>query len=116
MSVVKSSGLHRITQSAPFACASDHDLVELFAKRSFQCDCGTLSICRGDENKEMSVLPCNLRGNDLKFAPQNDSNIYSKNFDGAFCRCERGKKYDPETEEEVRRMMGEVYSSTACLP
>jgi len=77
-----------------------HELVELFAKRSFRCDCGTLSISRGNEEKEKTIPPCSLRGKDLKYAPQND-NTYSKNFDGTFCRCERGKTYNAETEEEV---------------
>ena len=27
--------------------------------------------------------------------------MYGKNFEGRFCRCERGKTYDAETEEEV---------------
>jgi hypothetical protein len=78
-----------------------HDLVELFAKRSFRCDCGTLSLGRGKQDKEASIHPCNLRGKDLVYAPQNDDNVYSKNFEGAFCRCERGKTYNAELEEEV---------------
>jgi hypothetical protein len=43
-----------------------------------------------------------MRSKELKFAPQNDENRYGKNFEGKFCRCERGKTYNPETEEEVR--------------
>lgn len=82
-------------------CEIDHDLVELFAKRSFRCDCGTLSLCRGKEDKEKVLAPCNLRSKDLKYAPENDDNKYCKNFEGQFCRCERGKTYNPEKEEEV---------------
>lgn len=75
--------------------------MELFAKRAFRCDCGTLSLCQADESKESGLKPCNLRGKDLNYAPQNDDNKYGKNFAGQFCRCERGETYNAETEEEV---------------
>lgn len=82
----------------------DHDLVELFAKRNFRCDCGTLSIQRGGaggQNKQ-KTSPCKLRPSPLSFAPENDDNVYTANFKGRFCYCKRGETYNPETEEEVR--------------
>jgi E3 ubiquitin-protein ligase UBR7 len=82
-------------------CHADHDLIELFAKRAFRCDCGTLSICRGKGELEAKLSPCALRDKSTCFAPQNDENVYSKNFDGEFCRCQRGKTYDAEKEEET---------------
>lgn len=93
---------HRLVRQSDFPIvSSEHDLVELFAKRAFRCDCGTLSLCRGKKGKEAQLAPCALRSKELSFAPQNDENVYNKNFDGGFCRCERGKAYNPETEEEV---------------
>lgn len=29
--------------------------------------------------------------------------MYGQNFQGTFCYCERGKAYNPETEDEVSR-------------
>ncbi|PWN91413.1 hypothetical protein FA10DRAFT_300027 [Acaromyces ingoldii] len=84
-------------------CHADHDLVELFAKRNFRCDCGTLSIQRGSaggQNKQ-KPSPCNLRPSPLSFAPENDDNVYTANFEGRFCYCKRGESYNPETEEET---------------
>jgi E3 ubiquitin-protein ligase UBR7 len=97
----KTCGGGGVCAGCSVGCHADHDLVELFAKRSFRCDCGSLSLCRGDEAKESELKPCSLRSKDLTFAPQNDDNKYGKNFKGQFCRCERGKTYNAETEEEA---------------
>ncbi|PWN43203.1 hypothetical protein IE81DRAFT_99673 [Ceraceosorus guamensis] len=92
-------------------CHSDHDLVELFAKRNFRCDCGTLSL---DQSKlkhshahahtgGTTVMPtaCNLRPSHLAVRIENDENQYGRNFEGKFCRCQRGEKYDPLEEDET---------------
>ncbi|UZJ57044.1 hypothetical protein CBS101457_006364 [Exobasidium rhododendri] len=97
----RSCGGGGVCAGCSVGCHATHDLVELFAKRSFRCDCGTLSLCREDKEKESSIPPCSLRGKTLVYAPQNDQNVYSKNYEGVFCRCERGKEYNAETEEET---------------
>lgn len=97
----KTCGGGGVCAGCSVGCHADHELVELFAKRNFRCDCGTLSLCRGKTEKENSLAPCSLREKELNFAPQNDQNVYNQNFDGHFCRCERGKSYDPEKEEET---------------
>lgn len=84
-------------------CHAEHDLVELFHRRRFRCDCGTSGMARlrtSADSDEAQVPPCQLRR--PRFAPANDENRYSKNFQGEFCYCERGARYDPETEDEVR--------------
>ncbi|WFD26638.1 RING-type E3 ubiquitin transferase [Malassezia nana] len=93
------------------ACHSDHELVELFHRRHFRCDCGTTNLYREREATPMmqrtgfpeDARPCSLRkGTASKgWDDPNDENTYTHNFRGAFCYCERGQHYDPATEEEV---------------
>ena len=92
------------------SCHSDHDLVELFHRRHFRCDCGTPNLYR---HRPMTpykqktgypegAKPCSLRLHDSNkgWDIPNDENVYTKNFDGQFCVCQRGQHYDPETEKE----------------
>ncbi|CAB3408224.1 unnamed protein product [Caenorhabditis bovis] len=55
-------------------CHKDHDIVELYTKRSFKCDCG---------NSKFSTK-CGLY--EEKDA-RNEFNIYNHNFRGKFCEC-----------------------------
>lgn len=63
------------------SCHTTHDIVELFFKRNFQCDCGIYgSHCSIDP------IPKSIT-----------ANTYSiKNFNGLFCTC--SQLYDAETE------------------
>lgn len=70
-------------------CHEKHELVELYTKRNFHCDCGI---------KEGSV-PCKL---DSLKASQAGRNNYNQNFVGLYCNCR--KPYpDPEnkTDDEM---------------
>lgn len=78
-------------------CHAEHDLVELFHKRHFRCDCGTPSLAR--LKPDINVPSCTLRTPGR--ASPNEENHYTNNFVGEFCYCAKGKNYDPETEEEV---------------
>ncbi|KAF2857946.1 hypothetical protein K470DRAFT_260299 [Piedraia hortae CBS 480.64] len=71
------------------SCHGEHDLVELFCKRDFECDCGTTRL----EGK-----PCTLRGS-VTNDEASKGNRYSHNFKGQFCAC--NEKYDPEVERSV---------------
>lgn len=66
-----------------YNCHANHDLVELYTKRSFRCDCGTARIlavrCRLDEQK----------------LEANTANSYNQNFSGLYCTCHRPYP-DPE--------------------
>lgn len=67
--------------------SADHEQVELFPKRDFQCDCPTTAIPHA----------CTLvKGIEL---PPNYSNAYGQNFRNVFCRC--GLPYDAKTERET---------------
>ncbi|EPQ26951.1 uncharacterized protein PFL1_05586 [Pseudozyma flocculosa PF-1] len=109
----KTCGGGGVCAACSVACHSDHDLVELFNKRNFRCDCGTPNLYRTrqpnschrkvaiDEQLEYppASLPCTLRK--PGFDPQNEANRYNHNYDGAFCYCLRGQTYDPEKEDET---------------
>jgi len=74
-----------ICYSCSIQCHGSHNLVELFNKRDFVCDCGTT---------RMGPTPCSLR----KVAKQEPAsgNRYDHNFDGRFCACD--VMYDPVVE------------------
>ncbi|KAI8971638.1 hypothetical protein BDF20DRAFT_915419 [Mycotypha africana] len=75
--------------SCSIACHSNHDLFELFPKRTFRCDCG-LPGKFGDH-------PCSLMIPAKKIVKTNEKNAYNHNFQGRYCRCDQ--HYDPDTEE-----------------
>ncbi|CAD6893452.1 unnamed protein product [Tilletia controversa] len=77
------------------ACHSEHDLVELFHRRNFRCDCGTSKSASSTRKSE----PCTLR--EPPHAVENEENRYDHNFVGEFCYCERGKTYNPHEEKET---------------
>lgn len=109
----KTCGGGGVCAGCSVSCHAEHELVELFNKRKFRCDCGTPNLYRQREPNSASrctrlteqltyskdAKPCSLRK--PGFDPQNDANAYNHNFDGGFCYCERGKTYDPEKEDET---------------
>ncbi|KAF5021864.1 hypothetical protein F66182_6091 [Fusarium sp. NRRL 66182] len=73
-------------------CHGEHNLVEIFQKRNFSCDCGTKRI--------PSTSPCTLRLNettntrgDVHSEEPDANNKYNHNFRNRFCGCECD--YDP---------------------
>ena len=80
-----------VCYSCSISCHGEHNLVELFNKRSFVCDCGTTRLPES--------APCTLRLNDQtgqKGAVTGDKpapkNTYNKNFQNVFCGCD--ENYD----------------------
>lgn len=100
--------------SCSISCHGDHELVELFNKRDFRCDCGT-SRCgerpcalaesnefvdgEGSSGRARLDMPKGRR-------PLNIRNKYNHNFEGSFCWCRR--PYDASTET------GTMYQCLAC--
>lgn len=71
-------------------CHEGHELVELYTKRNFRCDCGNSKFstkCLLFEDKE----------------PLNDQNQYNQNFQGTYCVCHRPYP-DPEDPIEDEMM------------
>lgn len=64
-------------------CHENHDVIEMFTKRNFKCDCGLKSTtCK--------LVPC-------KMVP-NENNKYNQNFVGNYCTCHRPY---PDVEDDV---------------
>lgn len=73
-------------------CHGEHNLVEIFTKRNFTCDCGTTRF--------PETSPCTLRVNpvtntrgDVRSEEPDANNRYNQNFRNRFCGCECD--YDP---------------------
>ncbi|KAL2004342.1 hypothetical protein VTN02DRAFT_3136 [Thermoascus thermophilus] len=84
-----------VCYSCSISCHGEHELVELFSKRNFVCDCGTTRL--------PSTSPCTLRVDpetgkkgvhSQEPAPDNK---YNHNFRNRFCGC--GEEYDPHKEK-----------------
>ncbi|KAI9314723.1 hypothetical protein BX666DRAFT_1962790 [Dichotomocladium elegans] len=75
--------------SCSIACHTDHELIELFPKRNFRCDCGLPG--------KFGSNRCQLPSRQKIGIQKNEKNKYNHNFDGRYCRCD--KTYDPEKEE-----------------
>lgn len=84
--------------SCSISCHGDHELVELFTKRDFVCDCGTERIPKS----------CTLRGDRTRVEATKD-NSYNHNFESRFCDCDQ--MYDPATEEGT---MVQCLLGTSC--
>ncbi|KAI8817151.1 uncharacterized protein EV422DRAFT_509187 [Fimicolochytrium jonesii] len=74
------------------------DVVELFYKRAFRCDCGTAKL----PNK------CSLQS---KPGELNTQNTYTHNFRGNFCFCDT--YYDPDAEEGTMFQLGALPPTAA---
>jgi E3 ubiquitin-protein ligase UBR7 len=59
------------------ACHADHEVLELFPKRNFRCDCGLKSKFGG------SVCQLDMES---KTGSRNDDNSYNHNYTGRYCR------------------------------
>ncbi|KAK5711645.1 hypothetical protein LTR17_018280 [Elasticomyces elasticus] len=86
-----------VCYSCSISCHGEHNLVELFTKRDFECDCGSTRY-------ETSGTACSLRQNavtgskgDVKGEVARLANRYNQNYQGKFCGC--GEEYDPEREK-----------------
>uniref|UniRef100_A0A182SRG4 Putative E3 ubiquitin-protein ligase UBR7 n=1 Tax=Anopheles maculatus TaxID=74869 RepID=A0A182SRG4_9DIPT len=58
-------------------CHDNHELLELYTKRNFRCDCG---------GKRMSDVKCKL---EPRKEEENSRNRYNQNFSGLYCVCHR---------------------------
>lgn len=69
------------------SCHEGHEIVELWTKRNFRCDCG---------NSKFGNFICKLQpSKDV----ENVENSYNHNFKGTYCTCDRPYP-DPSVEEE----------------
>lgn len=94
-----------ICLACSYHCHDGHDLVELYTKRNFRCDCG---------NSKFPNLECNLYSekNDV-----NDLNSYNQNFSGFYCVCHRPypDAEDPVPDEMIQCIVCEDWYHTRHL-
>ncbi|KAJ1863021.1 hypothetical protein LPJ73_000623 [Coemansia sp. RSA 2703] len=76
--------------SCSVMCHADHNVIEIFQKRNFRCDCGTKRLAPGS---------CQLKQRRTGLARIANDNEYGHNFWGFYCRC--NKLYDNETDAEM---------------
>ncbi|XP_038973441.1 putative E3 ubiquitin-protein ligase UBR7 [Phoenix dactylifera] len=77
-----------ICTACSLSCHDGHEVVELWTKRRFKCDCG---------NSKFGVFVCKLWPNK---DPENGENSYNQNFKGSYCTC--GRPYpDPDSQEQT---------------
>ncbi|KAH8411978.1 hypothetical protein KR222_004453 [Zaprionus bogoriensis] len=76
-----------------YRCHEHHELIELYTKRNFRCDCPTLRL--GGEKR------CALNPQLDAVQPANQDNLYNQNFQGLYCKCKRPYPDPERTAEEV---------------
>jgi E3 ubiquitin-protein ligase UBR7 len=77
-----------VCTACSLSCHDGHEMVELWTKRKFRCDCG---------NSKFGDFTCKLTADK---DPENSENSYNHNFKGSYCTC--GRPYpDPEVNEQV---------------
>lgn len=86
----RSHGKIGVCYSCSIQCHTKCDIVELFTKRCFTCDCGT----ERDTQESETEFKCQLRRNTEADIPSLQ-NVYGHNFEGLFCSC--NKEYDPDS-------------------
>lgn len=89
-----------ICLACSYYCHENHELVELYTKRNFRCDCPTKRMARDDGNQNI----CRLNADLHKPAEANDNNSYNQNFQGLYCNCHRPYP-DPERNTEENLMI-----------
>lgn len=77
-----------VCTACSLSCHDGHEVVELWTKRKFRCDCG---------NSKFGEFSCKLCPNK---EPENVDNAYNQNFKGRYCICARPYP-DPESQEQV---------------
>lgn len=70
-------------------CHEGHELIELYTKRKFRCDCG---------NARFKDFKCKL---DDKKTELNVLNSYNQNFSGVYCTCKRPYPDEEDTINDV---------------
>ncbi|XP_075651787.1 uncharacterized protein LOC142622230 [Castanea sativa] len=77
-----------VCTACSLSCHDGHEIVELWTKRNFRCDCG---------NSKFGEFFCKIFPNkDI----ENAENSYNHNFKGSYCTCSRPYP-DPDVEEQV---------------
>lgn len=105
-----------VCYSCSIQCHSTHELVELFSKRNYVCDCGTTKMkhaCSLRVRDRTAQPPMLKRRDSIVEYPAEDipslSNNYNQNYSGLFCSCKN--QYNPL--EETGNMI-QCYFGAVC--
>ncbi|KAI8950052.1 hypothetical protein F4801DRAFT_369105 [Xylaria longipes] len=85
-----------ICYSCSVQCHGEHELVEIFQKRNFTCDCGTMRFKPNQPCTLRINLDTNTRGNVHSELPDSN-NKYNQNFHNRFCSC--SIDYNPQEQK-----------------
>lgn len=85
-----------VCYSCSISCHGEHELVELFARRQFECDCGTTRLPSSSSCSLRLNQATGLKGG-IKSETPAPGNTYNHNYRNRFCGC--GETYDPHTEK-----------------
>eukprot|EP01018_Ginkgo_biloba_P034870 Gb_36679 [translate_table: standard] len=85
-----------ICTACSLTCHDGHEVVELWTRRRFRCDCG---------NSKFGNIHCKLV---TEKDPENKDNAYNQNYKGLYCTCHRPYP-DPEGEDQ-----GEMIQCCIC--
>uniref|UniRef100_A0A7E4UME1 UBR-type domain-containing protein n=1 Tax=Panagrellus redivivus TaxID=6233 RepID=A0A7E4UME1_PANRE len=88
-----------VCYACSLACHEDHELLELYTKRQFKCDCGNGRFADGNT--------CKL---EPEKATRNEYNKYNDNFSNKWCTCK--KPYPPE--EDTPEADSEMLQCSVC--
>ncbi|KAI5082976.1 hypothetical protein GOP47_0002719 [Adiantum capillus-veneris] len=78
-------------------CHDGHEIIEIWTRRHFRCDCG---------NSKFGIGACKLFSSKDSV---NEENVYNKNYKGLYCACNRPYP-DPDAVED----MGEMLQCCIC--
>lgn len=86
-----------VCYSCSISCHGEHNLVEIFSKRDFVCDCGTTRMQNAGTSCGLRLNAETGRKGGVSGEEARAGNKYNQNFEGKFCGC--GEEYDPEKEK-----------------
>jgi E3 ubiquitin-protein ligase UBR7 len=85
-------------------CHDNHEVIELYTKRNYRCDCGN--------SKFKPDFECKLMDKQMKKTPLNELNKYNHNFNGRYCICD--KKYPPDESDDSIESLDEMLQCIVC--
>ncbi|KAI1850328.1 hypothetical protein JX265_002226 [Neoarthrinium moseri] len=75
-----------VCYSCSVQCHGEHELVEIFQKRNFTCDCGTTRFTK-DQPCTLRLDPDTNTKGAVHSEPADPNNRYNQNFRNRFCSC-----------------------------
>jgi E3 ubiquitin-protein ligase UBR7 len=87
------------------SCHTNHQVHELFYRRSFTCDCGT----------DRSSIGCSLSGSTSEVRASSLENKYNDNFSGINCYCKLYHEDGKETREMIQCIICEDWFHDDCI-